>query len=87
MLFCWKNALLGVGQNVEHQAQAAGGGAAESGVAEDVFDNTLTGFRVVARFARKAAAFEMIFLLFPAAQNMCQFALPLGICRVNRTSL
>ena len=45
-------------------------GAAESGVAEDVFDNALTGFRIVARFARKAAAFEMIFLLFPAAQNV-----------------
>ena len=85
--FCCKNALSGVGQNVEHQAQAADGGAAESRIAEDVLDDALTGFRIVARFARKTTAFEMIFLLFPAAQNMCQFALPLGICRVNRTSL
>ena len=38
-------------------------------------------------FARRATVFEMIFLLFPAAQNMCRFALPLGVCRVNRTSL
>ena len=77
----------GVGQSVEHQAQAADGGAAESRIAEDVLDDALTGFRIVARFARKTTAFEMIFLLFPAAQNMCQFALPLGVCRVNRTSL
>ena len=76
-----------MGQSVEHQAQAADGGAAESRIAEDVFDDALTGLRAVARFARKAAVFEMIFLLFPAAQNMRQFALPLGICRVNRTSL
>ena len=112
---------------VEHQVQAADGGAAESRIAvtafaggqlclalrlrfaENVFDDALTGFCVVScgvatlpaaicafadialavgaflghrinsfpgskhkyhNFARKATVFEMIFLLFPAAQNM-----------------